>query len=152
MEIKICLKMLLCSFFVYSCCKGSVSVNKFIFNNTNHNIIITPYKSGILKVTSIKKIDAKTKNFSSFYCYNDACFIDTVKVDSMEISFDGLYVIVHQTINNNSNDGIPFVSNRNLFNYKNYIIDRKKSSRCNTEINTFFTFTEQDYIDAKAQK
>jgi hypothetical protein len=127
--------MIICyTIILASCCKAKPDlVSSNIINSTVFTISITPYSGGkpFDDFKRVLKPNVKIENV--FNCASGDCFNKKVTIDSLLVSYDGLL----------------FENNRNLLSLSNFNVDRFKVSKCNYETNYSFTFTQQDYLDAK---
>jgi hypothetical protein len=128
--------------YLNSCCKVIIKSSQFIYNNTAQIIVFLPFKNG--KVIENRKLTIKPNE----KLYEAANF----PADSLVVFFNDKYPVSHHFLNSKSINGIKFENRRNILNISNYTIERIKKSKCGSmDINTYFTFTEQDYLEAKAK-
>jgi hypothetical protein len=137
---------------ITSCCKGSFSTSTSIVNNTKFSITFIPYYNGELLKSSRNDLKSGEKINSGFPCLTDYCYFNGQKVDSLIVSFDDKYKVSHYSLYDSiSTKGIIYKSKRNLFNVNSFNIERTKVTKCSELTSFIYTFTEQDYLDAKAK-
>jgi len=149
---------IIASLFLVSCTKESMTGYKtFLKNNTDHMIVIKPYHFGSVAMDkiitlppsdSLQIAEGSERGIVTGVVFSSEYFIG---MDSLVVNFDNLYNITHYFILNPALNTkyYEFTSNRNLGNGISYAIkieDVSKYSRHNTYT---YTFTEQDYLDAK---
>jgi hypothetical protein len=150
-KFQIYLLMLFFNGTILSCCKSKGDSTFFEFNNnTSHSLTIIPYAKGEVIIS----LDIKPNSLfeASATCSKEICFFSGGKNDSILVLFDGKYKSTHYLFEELPNKKeIVFSNNRNLFNVKNYKVDKEPNSRCSFKILHNYIFTEQDYLDAKAK-
>lgn len=129
---------------LYSCCKAIVSFSTAIKNNTNSIISLTSYSNGNIKRNvQIGKL--------SLINFNEGDSILEEAIDSVIVTWNDTIEVVHYLPSKEGNNpkAIKYSNPRNLFNqnaYENNVKELKCDGR-HTE--RTYTFTEQDYQDAK---
>ncbi len=154
------LNKLLLIILVLSSCRyeDSTNTSNFITNNTAHKITLTPYHNGIADNNNIVNINSKeskmvleNNNLGKGTGYTYAS--DLAIKDSTYVLFDDTILEVHYSFKESSNNihstGIKSDSNRSIYNENNYIRQIKSENKHNISNEYTFTFTEQDYLDAK---
>jgi hypothetical protein len=125
-------------------------------NTSIHKIKIMPYYKGNIYLEGVKNIP---ENSSSEVLFSRnrgksaglSYATDLMFSDSLFVLYDDSICAVHypQNLTGDNPQAIKYDNTRNLFNEKNYqykIISEEKY-KIHTEYT--FTFTEQDYLDAK---
>lgn len=143
--------------FFLSCKKDSVTLSNTIFiNNTSHTISISGYKAGVINTESSFTLSANESKsvftLNNRGIGNGLCFGEYYRyVDSFVVQFDGAFSISHYKpdLVGNSIKKYYFSSNRNLYNDASYLRIITKDNRYRREWDFKYTFTEQDYWDAK---
>jgi hypothetical protein len=151
----IILTMLFCS----ACIKDYSSLtSSFIKNDTGHLILIEPYFNGLVdnnytvelypneEKQLLKNVVVKGKSLGNAY----GTYLQPF--DSIIIHFDNTKFSIHTKFNSTDTLGsevIKFNNNRSISNEKNWT--KTITAEDKHTLNGFytFTFTEQDYLDAK---
>ncbi len=138
-----------------SCIKESMTESSnYFFNSSDHMINVQAFRDGqVLDVSSFtlngnsEKLVFQTINGG---IGEGICFCGGGS-DSIVVTFDSLYSITHYTSNfSGSNpNSYSFNSKRNIYNGSNYLTILKDVSKFRREWEFKYTFTEQDYIDAR---
>lgn len=145
------------AFLFASCIKESnTSSDTFFINETSHDISVLPYRNGIIDSNQTfnlaphetnKVISLGARGLTPGMSFGEPNQFQ----DSFVVVFDNTYKIAHYKpapIGNRVKRYL-FSSDRNIFNrdsYKRDLITDKKHFR---EWDFEYTFTEQDYLDAK---
>lgn len=129
----------------------------YLKNKSTHQIQIKPYSLGavvsanIISLTPNQEIkisdDGSIRGISQNSGFGSKYFSG---VDSLIVTFDGLYSITHYFINPTS--PVPkhylYTSNRNLGNKYSYLLVGQDSKYTRTN-SYYYDFTEQDFMDAQ---
>lgn len=145
--------------FIFSSCikEKSTYSSTIAVNTTNHYILVTPYMNGAVSNKdsfSLKPNTSKTVYQNSYKGIGNGTTYgyDIPYTDSVIVIFDNKYTIVHYnhilptTVNTKS---YLFSSIRNLYNDSSYIRELITESSNTKSWEFTYTFTEQDYLDAK---
>jgi len=140
-----------------ACIESRTDNYSFIDNNTDHNIIIHPYRAGNISSSLIFEIGPHEKKLIDYTSYGGAkgdgfSYVSTITFqDSILVIFDHADTIAHYkpTLIGGAKRFYPFNSPRNLYNEANYIKTTVAKTTHNVAYNFLYTFTEQDYLDAK---
>lgn len=143
--------------FFSSCVKDYKSTTAtFIKNTTSHKIEIIPYTNGVVNNEYYKLIEA----YQDLEVYSGNVYGKTLEPDfgtllqpndSIVIKFDDSVKITHLKFNSTIQTGhyILYDSNRSISNPSNYVKTIEKETKHYLRGNFRYTFTEQDYLDAK---
>lgn len=145
-------------FLICSCIKERVTVYKAtLVNNSSHKIVVYPFFSGVnpsektitlltnqnfeIAYGSVQGLG--TQGFSSTYFGGPN--------DSVIVTFDDLYSITHyfNTPSVLAARHYLFSNTRNIGNPASYDLQTNRLSKYQQENIFTYTFTEQDYLDAK---
>ena len=126
----------------------------FLINQSNHSIKVVPYLNGTVQVDAIELVNPYEK-LSVFHLHQRGkitkpSYADIlIAYDSVKLIYDDQYAVKHLKTVAQAPHEISFVNNRNLVNVKNYefVLDKETKHTIANHYN--FTFTEQDYLDAK---
>lgn len=146
------------SLLALSCSKEKyTSYTTKLYNKSTHIIKIEPYIKGILNtpyVTVLKPdsiIQIASGGQRGIGVGKSGFFSNQINADSLIVTFDNLYSIVHYLVEpSNKSPRYYLYSNfRNLINMESYAF-REISESSNTQSEYYdYTFSEQDYLDAK---
>ncbi|MEO7266306.1 MAG: hypothetical protein ABIW38_15425 [Ferruginibacter sp.] len=140
-----------------SCTKEEIGHTKsYLINSTNHNIKILPYIGASLDNSASKTIppnstievyaaDVRGKTI-------DPSFGTVLQpYDSVVVSYDDVVKIPHIKFNlaYSGMHRVLFSSNRSISNQNNYLKTITSETKNSIEGNFKYTFTEQDYLDAR---
>jgi len=124
-------------------------------NASNHRIAVYLYDTLINRGWSLhfelKPQETYTDEFIQGWKYDPDPNIDTTFADSILVVFDGRYPILHYK-NNTSSSPAPYYprsSKRNLWSELSYKVTVIKEKRQFYRVTRNYTFTDQDYDDAK---
>lgn len=129
-----------------------------VVNNTSHHIKFIPFRAGSPDRVLVENVSAYATTGDVAGCNSVVCIQDSIKIDSVQIIYDSTYVRTHYAEHIDtllaSKKGFAFNNQRNILNYGNYTEQVKRyrynMGKCESRNTTkTFTFTEQDYIDAK---
>lgn len=132
------------------------TVSLFI-NDTPHLITVTGYKNGSINKLSEQIIQAQQTNVI-YVDQNDGkgrglVYPDEIAgLDSLEIEFDvGIKAIHYSSVTKNGTNpsALDYSNNRNLFNENNWVLKTIKDTKRRLESEFSYTFTEQDYKNAR---
>lgn len=136
---------------LFGCIKEYTTHSKaFWENKSSHHIVVTGYHGGVILKD---KIDlAPGENFKVGYGtqrgkdYDGFGFEYFNNADSLIVTFDNTYKVVHYFINppNQSPKSYLFTSNRNLGYYLSYKKESNQDKRVTSTVYTY-EFTEADY-------
>mgnify|MGYP003617035450 CR=1 FL=1 len=146
-------------FLLFTSCirDGNTSNNVNIENNTNHIIKLIPYKNGVVDSLKIKAIP----NYSSIQIERNnqrgktevpVVFWDYFKnLDSIVIIWDNTYSVTHMLSDTffSAKKYIQFDEIRNIGLNSSYTNTSSNESKIGITWHVNYTFTEQDYLDAK---
>jgi hypothetical protein len=137
---------------IHGCrCKASLSSQTFITNSSTHQTELVPYKDGL--AMNQKSILLRNSENKSFYTNNGGIFLFDIAVDSIEVVFDETIKAVHYSFeiskSGKNPKAIKYNQPRNLHNSSSFELSVKEESKCNTIHEYKYTFTEQDYLNAK---
>lgn len=144
-------------FLFASCSKEKATISETIFRNkTGHEIEVTIYEDDGAPDTvnsfSLSASDVKKAlSIRGGGIGEGVTFGQLIGGDSIVVTFDGMYSIVHyrpSPVGSNPKN-YPFESNRNIFNRNSYEQKLKTNRKLLREWDFIYTFTEQDYMDAK---
>ncbi len=126
-------------------------------NDTPHLITVKGYKNGTVNTLSEQTITAQqTKEV--YVDQNDGKGRGLVYpgeiagLDSLVVEFDvGIKAIHYSSLTKNGTNpsALDFSNSRNLFNENNWIFKTVKETKRRLESEFSYTFTEQDYLNAK---
>lgn len=123
-----------------SCCKAIINTNKIIKNNTTHNLTINHYQNGNIKETI-------NLGRNSEFTYGAVQSV----IDSTVLKWEKNYEVTYYLFPTNSLNpkSVQPNSSRSIYNDSTYErkVEKLKCGGSNTTL--IFTFTEQDYLDAK---
>lgn len=156
------IKYCVCLFVLSSCNleeRGSTHYIALLKNSTQHSIKILSYTSGVvLPKDTIKLVNGQELEIANGYDqgigtspgFYTQYFVGEPK-DSVLVVFDNTYSIVHyrQAPEFKSNKYYLQISNRNLMNLDSYSFTSTRITKRSQENVHIYTFTEQDYLDAK---
>lgn len=145
-------------FLICSCIKERVTLYKAVLvNNTSHKIVIKPFFGGVnpsektitllsnqnFEIASGSDRGFGNQGFSSSYFGGPN--------DSVFVTFDDLYSITHYFNTPSSLATKHYLSSsiRNIGNPSSYSLQTNQLSKYQQENFFTYTFTEQDYLDAK---
>lgn len=125
-------------------------------NQTIHSIKITPYYLGEISNEDVKDIPPKgmvkvlsnsNRGKSSGVSYP----IYLMPLDSVVVVYDGVVTAIYYRQNSKGNNprAILYTSNRSIYNESNYTRRILSESKRQISNEYTFTFTEQDFLDAK---
>ncbi len=142
-------------FFSASCIIEDTGYTKsIIINETGYTIKIIPYQNGVEQVDMIKILTPNTTTV--VFERHDRLktlkpsFAEILQLyDWIEIVYNDVETIKHQRFSSQDQTGIPYSSNRNITNPENYIKVITKETKHSISGYFSYTFTEQDYLDAK---
>ena len=124
-----------------ACCKPNFIYNKVLKNSTEHHIELIYYTLG--------------KSYATFTINKNSTVKNNVVIqdntDSLIVIWDDLYSVAHYIPNKEGNTKNSIKQNepRSLFNNDSYI-EEIQNRKCDGKTTTLtYTFTEQDYLDAK---
>lgn len=145
------------SILLTQCTKEEVGLTKtFIINTTNHRIRILPFNGSNLDNIRIKLIEplATVEVYSASVKGKtiDPCYGTLLQpFDSVVVTYDDTIRIPYIKFNlvYSGTHRILFSSNRSISNAANYIKAITRETKTSLEGNFTYTFTEQDYLDAK---
>lgn len=136
-------------------------------NNTNHRIVVTSYSSLVYKgvkdnfviesnseIVPFKYYEYnRKKSKASFKYLGFVNFLnDGNYVDSVVVVFDDQFKIKHNSARELNEKGkMEYFNVRNLTNGINYTITKFKETKHSFARHYSYTFTEQDYLDARKQ-
>ena len=128
------------------------STESLLINNTEHQIKIIGYQNGSkqeLKNLAPQEtvVVLKMHVFGKTIYPNFGTMLQPF--DFIEVVYDNKDTIVHQRFNSQSQVGIPYSNIRNLTNPNNYIKAITEETKHSITGYFSYTFTEQDYLDAK---
>jgi hypothetical protein len=140
-----------------SCKKDSVTLSNTIFaNNSTHQIIVQGFKNGVNDIESSFVLNPnETKSVFTLNnrgIGNGLSFGEYYRpIDYFLVQFDGQYKISHYKSNliGTNPKRYLFTSIRNIYNDSNYIKNITKDEKYRREWDFKYTFTEQDYLDAR---
>jgi hypothetical protein len=151
-------RIIIVLFFLSTACIESRTDNySFIENKTNHNISINPYLAGNISTSLVFEIGPHEKKLIDYISYGGAIgngfsYGSTITFqDSILVIFDHKDTILHYkpTLIGSAKRFYPFSSPRNLYNEANYIKTAIEKTSYSSKHYFLYTFTEQDYLDAK---
>ena len=154
------MKKILASMFftgIISCTKEETTLsNSFAKNNTNHTIKVQPFYNGIVNTTMTFELQGKESKkiyYNNTRGKNIGLTYGGINqpMDSFIVTFDNLYSIVHYKpplIGNNPKRYL-YNSKRNLYNDTSYVTVLENKTKYSNSWEFTYTFTEQDYLDAK---
>jgi hypothetical protein len=156
--MKLSIAVLLITFFISSCIKEKSTYSTTIaVNSTNHYILITPFANGVISNKDSFSLDPNvSKNIYESYYRGIGSGVtygyDIPYTDSIIVTFDNRYKMVHYnhilpTMLNTKH--YLFLSKRNLYNDSSYNRVLLSETSSNKDWRFTYTFTEQDYLDAK---
>ena len=145
----------------FSCIyEESSSTESIISNKTAHSINIIPYYHGyivhedvlyISKGSDTTVLRKSTRGKGAGYSYP----IHLAIFDSTQIAFDDTVKFMHysyySTNSGFGSTGIPYTHNRSIYNGDNYIRKIVSEEKYKISNEYTFTFTEQDYLEAKGK-
>lgn len=161
MKISIFTTVVTILFAVSGCHKTSdpsTAYYSYFENKTNHKVVVTPYLSGVVYPQNISTLSANenlllikggvlgTTEFTPLTAYIGV----GSQMDSTIVTFDDTLSIVHYLMASpiGSRKYYLWTSNRNLLNRASWNEEIDKS-HASWKVTTRYTFTEQDYLDAK---
>jgi hypothetical protein len=139
------------------CIKEDVGNTKtYIKNNTQHKIILLPYSGSSIDNHMRREIDPlkTTEIFHQVVRGKslEPCFGTLLQpYDSVLVTYDDTVKIAHIKFNITTNNKhcILFSSNRSISNQNNYVLITEDETKHSIKGHYTYTFTEQDYLDAK---
>ncbi len=136
-------------------CEGTFKVISVFENSSSHNIKIAYSIKQNVKLGdfSIPISTSQTVDIASGRSRGDwNVYLDRIyTLDSISITFDNSKKLVHygpKVVQKNSN-AILYSDSRNIFNEKSYEKNTLIDDGCYLETEYKYTFTEQDYLNAK---
>jgi hypothetical protein len=128
----------------------------FYVNSTNHSIKLLPYNGGLLLAGDVKTIPplSTTEAYSASVRGKtiDPCFGTLLQpYDSVLVTYDDAVKIPHIKFNLSytGTHRVLFTSNRSISNPGNYIREITNETKFSIEGRFTYTFTEQDYLEAR---
>lgn len=155
-----CILILLLITYTAACKKeSSTRFEAYLINKSGHSIEIKPYFNGFVSTVNIMRLQQNDtlQIADGFYrgisSDSSAGFIPKyfAGADSLIVVFDNTYSITHY-INTPSllnSKYYLFTSQRNIGNPRSYQMIIKSSSSTFRENEFWYTFTQQDYLDAQ---
>lgn len=134
---------------------GETNVTAYLLNNSGHQIEIYYYNKGVVNVNDTLKVGASQKvYYGESYgrgIWSGATCSFKYRGDSAIIIYDNSYKITHlwSGFSSSNSKCYLFDNIRNVFNPKNFNSVYNDVSNYSREFTLTFTFTEQDYLDAK---
>jgi hypothetical protein len=153
MKKKISLYVLI-TFILSACkCEGIFITFSKLENLSTVNLSITTYKNGVIDSKVILVEKSKVAEIGQSSGRTKAIVFSTYIgiADSLIVEFNNNKKTTHYGYNKigNNVNAILNTSNRNLFNSANYVQKTIKDDKCHLETEFIYTFTEQDYLNAK---
>jgi hypothetical protein len=150
------------SVLIVRCNKEDTTVYKAtLVNQTSHTILIEPYKNGVVRQGDIIRLNHNSSfqiahgaergliEVPFFHCE----YFEINQQDSIVVVFDTIHKIIHYNYllpSQKYSKHYLIQSNRNLNNREgSYVFNSEKKSKHNRYNTHTYTFTEQDYLDAK---
>lgn len=134
----------------------SCTTDNYLINNTNHSIQINFYSDGILQDADKVELNKnESKNvFSHFSLGKKNTFSYGQKIsifDSAILLFDDTVRIKHYSfkVDSSGKKGLGFEDIRNIINPSNYSGGLSNETKHTATYTYKFTFTEQDFLNAK---
>ncbi len=150
--------LIIFSFILSSCIKEKQTMSYLkLTNSTGHSIQMVPYKNGTVFTSNVKALSPNSTielehNFTRGINEEPVIFNTYVtEVDSIQVIWDSKDTITHLHLASDlsSTNHYPISSNRNLFKQGSYKTDITGDTKHSRTWEVVYTFTEQDYLDAK---
>lgn len=141
----------------FSCQKEEMSHTKTIYKNTTvHKIRVVPFSGGIVDNQSIKLVSALSETLVYEANVRGKTLSPSLGTlfqpyDSVVVYYDDTVRIAHIKFNlpYSGSHKVLFTSNRSISNENNYEKFITNEKKCSLTGYFQYTFTEQDYLDAK---
>lgn len=134
----------------------STFTKTFIANNSSHSLKLIPYYQGMSSNVDVKDVAPNStleilnnNNRGKGTGYSYAIYL--IPFDSLYVVYDNTDSCVYYRENSNgiNSKAIKYDSIRSIYNVSNYVRKITQEDKRSISNEYTFTFTEQDYLDAK---